>query len=356
MGKIAISTAVLATILIVAIAVSGVVSAGVTMLVASPEALVGPQGPQGEQGPAGATGATGPAGPAGATGATGPAGPAGATGATGLAGAAGADGADGADGSVWWNGTGAPDSSLGVDGDFYLNLDNGDVYNRVSGSWTLVANIQGPEGPAGTGSGTAGSVWWNGTGAPDSSLGVDGDFYLNLDNGDVYNRVSGSWTLVANIQGPEGPQGEQGLQGEQGIQGIQGEKGDQGDPGPQGIQGEKGDQGDPGPQGEQGPVGPEGPPGEFSKQQAYFHFVTYEAGVRVASGCVSSSGSVTSNYNVASCSWNSGLGRYEITITGEDYFWTSYATVVTVATSGEGMFATTSSVSGMLLVYIWGPA
>jgi hypothetical protein len=313
MGKIAISTAVLATILIVAIAVSGVVSAGVTMLVASPEALVGPQGPQGEQGPAGATGATGPAGPAGATGATGPAGPAGATGATGLAGAAGADGADGADGSVWWNGTGAPDSSLGVDGDFYLNLDNGDVYNRVSGSWTLVANIQGPEGPQG-------------------EQGLQGE------------------------QGIQGIQGEKGDQGDPGPQGIQGEKGDQGDPGPQGIQGEKGDQGDPGPQGEQGPVGPEGPPGEFSKQQAYFHFVTYEAGVRVASGCVSSSGSVTSNYNVASCSWNSGLGRYEITITGEDYFWTSYATVVTVATSGEGMFATTSSVSGMLLVYIWGPA
>ena len=338
MGKIAISTAVLVAILIVAIAVSGIVSAGVTMMVAAPEELVGPQGPQGEQGPAG---------PAGATGATGPAGPAGATGATGTA---GADGADGADGSVWWNGTGAPDSGLGVDGDFYLDLDNSDVYNRVSGSWAWVANIQGEQGPPGTGSGTAGSVWWNGTGAPDSGLGVDGDFYLDLGNGDVYNRVSGLWTWVANIQGPEGPQGEQG------IQGIQGEKGDQGDPGPQGIQGEKGDQGDPGPQGEQGLVGPEGPPGEFSKQQGYFQFVTYEAGVRVASAFVSSSGSVTSNYNVASCSWDSGLSRYEITITGENYFWTNYATVVTVADSSEGMFATTGSVSGMLLVYIWGPA
>jgi hypothetical protein len=137
---------------------------------------IGPQGPQGEQGPAGATGATGPAGPAGATGATGPAGPAGATGAAG---------ADGVDGSVWWNGTGAPDSGVGVEGDYYLDVDNGDVYNKISGSWAWVANIQGPEGS----------------------------------------------------QGEQGPQGDQGPQGEQGLQGIQGEKGDQGDQGPQGEQG-----------------------------------------------------------------------------------------------------------------------
>jgi hypothetical protein len=94
----------------------------------------GPAGPAGPQGSAGATGATGPAG------STGPAGPAGATGATGSAGPPGANGA------TWWNGTGVPGSSLGSNGDFYLNLANSDVYNKVSGAWTKVANIEGAAG------------------------------------------------------------------------------------------------------------------------------------------------------------------------------------------------------------------
>ena len=106
----------------------------------------GPQGEQGEQGaagPAGPQGAQGPAGPAGSTGPTGSTGPA------GSAGPAGADGADGADGATWWNGTGTPSSDLGSDGDFYLDLSSSDVYNKVSGSWTQVANIQGPPGDSG---------------------------------------------------------------------------------------------------------------------------------------------------------------------------------------------------------------
>jgi hypothetical protein len=173
MGKISLSTAVLAAILIVAIAVSGVVSAGVTMMVASPEELVGPQGPQGEQGPAG------PAGPAGATGATGPAGPAGATGATGPAGATGATGPAGANGAAWLSGSGAPDSGLGNDGDYYLD--------------------------------TATS--------------------------DVYNKSSGTWTFATNIKGETGESGQQGPQGEQGIQGMQGEKGDTGATGEMGPPG-----------------------------------------------------------------------------------------------------------------------
>jgi len=73
-------------------------------------------------------------------------GPAGATGATGQTGATGATGAKGV---TWWNGTGTPTTSLGSDGDFYLDLANGDVYNKVSGLWLIVANIRGAMGAAG---------------------------------------------------------------------------------------------------------------------------------------------------------------------------------------------------------------
>lgn len=90
MEKIALSKSMLAILLIAAIGLSGVVSAGVTM-----QFVAGPQGVQGPKGDTGATGATGAAGTAGATGATGPTGATGGTGATGATGPQGIQGPPG---------------------------------------------------------------------------------------------------------------------------------------------------------------------------------------------------------------------------------------------------------------------
>lgn len=46
--------------------------------------------------------------------------------------------------------------------------------------------------------------------------------------------------------------------------------------------------------------------------------------------------------------YNAALTRYEVTITGENYFYTDYATVVTPA--GDPRFCRTGSVSGKLLI------
>src|SRR5690349_19611827 len=143
--------------------------------------------------------------------------------------------------------------------------------------------------------GTDGTSWQSGSVAPANNVGQDGDFYLNVSDGNVYRKTGGVYALTFNIKGDRGDKGEQGLKGDQGDVGPigpQGPKGDQGDPGPQGIQGPqglkgdqgemgpvgpqglKGDQGDPGPQGiqgpqglkgdqgETGPVGPQGPKGD----------------------------------------------------------------------------------------------
>lgn len=122
----------------------------------------GAQGPQGIAGPAGATGATGPQGAKGDTGATGPAGPAGSAGAqgpqgvAGPAGANGSNGADGAPGSIWHTGVGAPSAVLGAVNDLYINTTNGDYYQKTGAStWTLQANLTGPQGPAGGGGGSS---------------------------------------------------------------------------------------------------------------------------------------------------------------------------------------------------------
>lgn len=97
-----------------------------TQLGAAP--LVGPPGPPGSQGETGPTGPTGPAGP------TGPTGPA------------------GADGKTVLNGSGAPGSGLGVDGDFYIDTTADAIYGpKTAGSWGSATSLIGPTGPAGAG-------------------------------------------------------------------------------------------------------------------------------------------------------------------------------------------------------------
>lgn len=49
--------------------------------------------------------------------------------------------------------------------------------------------------------GTPGSVWRNGSGVPSNSLGINGDYYVNDDNGDVYRKVSGAYVFEFNISG-----------------------------------------------------------------------------------------------------------------------------------------------------------
>jgi hypothetical protein len=45
--------------------------------------------------------------------------------------------------------------------------------------------------------GAGGSAgWWNGAGAPASTLGNNGDYYLNTANGSIYLKSSGSWAVI----------------------------------------------------------------------------------------------------------------------------------------------------------------
>lgn len=75
---------------------------------------------------------TPPRGPRGEQGDTGPQGP---------QGVPGVDGANGQDGNTLHVGSGAPGAGLGVDGDQYIDTDNGDIYTKVSGVWNLQGNV-----------------------------------------------------------------------------------------------------------------------------------------------------------------------------------------------------------------------
>jgi hypothetical protein len=127
----------------------------------------------------------------------------------------GATGDTGLAGSKWYYGTDVPDSGIGVDTDYYLNTSNGDVYNKSSSTWSLIGNIKGADGSDGVDGvdGYSGSIWYSDSGVAPSEWGVDGDYYLDLSNGDVYKKNSGSWAIVGNIKGINGTDGTDGTDG-----------------------------------------------------------------------------------------------------------------------------------------------
>ncbi len=148
------------------------------------------------------------------------------TGPRGARGAAGPPGVPGARGSLWSTGSGTP-TATGQNGDLYLDTSTGDVYELVSGTWTMEANltgrqgamgargasgpqgVQGPQGPQGP-PGARGSLWSTGSGTP-TATGQNGDLYLDTSTGDVYELVAGAWALETNIKGPQGAQGPNGV-------------------------------------------------------------------------------------------------------------------------------------------------
>lgn len=65
-----------------------------------------------------------------------------------------ADVTTGADGAKWYSGNGTPSDATGVEGDYYLNLTNGDIYTKGASTWgSSTGNIKGPQGATGSGSG-----------------------------------------------------------------------------------------------------------------------------------------------------------------------------------------------------------
>ena len=174
----------------------------------------------------------------------------------------------GSDGDRWYNGEDAPLASVGTEGDWYLDTKSGDFYNRFKvetyatisevpvppdfhtlylvedvnnkyyryveddsvlgyrrieyerspgasvNPWVFDGNINGADG----------DKWFSGNGIPsddehESREGYyyvagtkQGDYYLNVANGDVYHKgVSGWGSAVGNIKGPTGGTGANGM-------------------------------------------------------------------------------------------------------------------------------------------------
>ena len=190
----------------------------------------GPTGAKGDKGDIGATGADSTV--AGPQGAKGDKGDKGDIGFTGNAGAAGADGYTPIKGIDYVD---------GQKGDAGEKGDKGD-----QGDASTVPGPQGDQGPAGA----DGKTVLDGSGAPQSSTGVDGDFYIDTINAAIYGpKTGGGWGSPTSLIGPAGADGmDSTVPGPQGPAGA-----DSTVPGPQGPAGA--DSTVPGPTGPQGPAG-----------------------------------------------------------------------------------------------------
>ena len=133
-------------------------------------------------------------------------------------------------------------------------------------------SIQGPSGPQGEQGmpgengkdgrdgidGKDGTSVLTGNGEPSSTLGKDGDSYIDLDNWNYYVKEGGSWVNRGNIKGADGHDGQDGKDGEQGPKGEDGTDGQNGKDGVDGADGQDGKDGEQGPKGEDGKDGADG--------------------------------------------------------------------------------------------------
>ena len=121
----------------------------------------------------------------------------------------GQDGKDGKNGTSWHSGEGNPSENAlsAALGDFYLDTATCDVYVLTESGWSFSVNIKGdsaavvnPDNPDVSESDN-GSEFITGEGAPDDSVGDNGDLYIDLVNKDVWYKENEIWRVVGNMGG-----------------------------------------------------------------------------------------------------------------------------------------------------------
>ncbi len=125
-------------------------------------------------------------------------------------------GPQGEKGNSVLTGEGAPDNTLGKDGDSYIDLTTFDFYTKENDTWTKKGSIKGADGadgfngkPGANGkNGKDGLSFLSGKEDPDDTLGVDGDLYINTETFDIFKKEEGTWTKTGNVKGEKGEKGE----------------------------------------------------------------------------------------------------------------------------------------------------
>ena len=93
--------------------------------------------------------------------------------------------------------------------------------SKLKQDFTNLSKQEGPQGLPGP-RGPRGYSWLSMGKDPEDEDGVDGDFYLNASNYNVFKKISGSWVRFGHIKGDPGLKGDTGQTGAAGIQGVPG--------------------------------------------------------------------------------------------------------------------------------------
>lgn len=120
--------------------------------------------------------------------------------------------------SAWFAGNGAPSAEQGEAGDFYVDLDSGDIYQKGTDGWGISINLIGDEGPAGA---DGLSVVWKGTAAEHLSDPEINWAYYNETDGVSYIYDGSVWQVLAR-DGTDGADGATGPAGSDGADGVDG--------------------------------------------------------------------------------------------------------------------------------------
>ena len=177
------------------------------------------------------------------------------------------------------SGSGIPIKTLGIDGDFYIDTKNANLYGpKTKGVWKLATTLRiadtkdvvipaaGIDGAKGN-TGEQGLSGANGTNGVDGAKGADG--VKGADGAKGATGLTGATgstgytgaTGSVGATGAKGETGATGLAGNAGTNGTAGAKGDTGTAGTNGVDGSKGDAGLAGAKGDQGIQGVKGDTG-----------------------------------------------------------------------------------------------
>ena len=192
------------------------------------------------------------------------------------------------------NGVGAPSKAVGIDGDFYIDTKNLNLYGpKVKGVWKVGTSLKqvdsksvttvigeagtigdrGPQGDKGdkgaTGNtGATGTAGLTGAVGATGANGIDGAVGATGFVGAAGTIGATGATGATGVAGATGSKGDTGLTGATGAQGIKGDAGTNGVAGAQGIKGDAGTNGTSGTNGSAGAQGVKGDTGSTGTQGA----------------------------------------------------------------------------------------
>ena len=162
------------------------------------------------------------------------------------------------------SGTGIPTKTVGIDGDFYIDIKNANLYGpKTKGIWKLATTLRIADTkevviPAAGNDGAKGNTGEQGLSGSNGTNGIDG---AKGATGLTGATGSAGYTGATGPVGATGAKGETGATGLAGTNGTAGIKGDTGTAGTNGVNGSKGDAGLAGVKGDQGIQGIKGDTG-----------------------------------------------------------------------------------------------